>query len=384
MNKSLFTSFMRSPLALPAESTKMLEEVVKEFPYCQTAQLLFLKSLHLQNSIHYNSQLKVAAAFATDRSVLYHLITKKEIPALQTSSEKPVEKTASRNDEQIVAELKLPPVKEPVKPESETNVPPVKVETKPQLGAQEILEARLRELNAEKKETPPLAKIQADKIPSPQPVIEQEKAALVKPVEEEKVKDIPQKKIIPNPEPGNLTEPIDTDDTLKTEKDLETLSDDYISTAIDASMRIEIEIEEATPPSAQEQKEPDIQHEDAELSFYAWLKKSNRSPEKAAQRVEDEQKSEERKQLETNLIDRFIKEEPKISKPKKEFYNPVNMARQSVVEDLDFVTETLAGIYAKQGNTAKAIRAYQTLSLKYPEKKLYFASLIEKLEGESK
>lgn len=43
-------------------------------------------------------------------------------------------------------------------------------------------------------------------------------------------------------------------------------------------------------------------------------------------------------------------------------------------------TETLAGIYAAQGYVKEAKQIYYKLSLRYPEKSVYFASLIEKLE----
>ena len=56
------------------------------------------------------------------------------------------------------------------------------------------------------------------------------------------------------------------------------------------------------------------------------------------------------------------------------------MARQSVIEDGIFITETLAKIYVQQGNLPKAIKAYQTLSLKYPKKKLFFAAQIKSLQ----
>ena len=93
-----------------------------------------------------------------------------------------------------------------------------------------------------------------------------------------------------------------------------------------------------------------------------------------------------------SLISNFIKKSPSrieidvdkhtyvsIARPKQEFFSPENMAKMSLMEDENLVTETLARIYADQGNYSKAKKAYQKLSLKFPEKSNYFARLVKEL-----
>ena len=49
-------------------------------------------------------------------------------------------------------------------------------------------------------------------------------------------------------------------------------------------------------------------------------------------------------------------------------------------EGFSFYTETLGQIYAEQGYLDEAKQIYSKLSLRYPEKSVYFAALIEKLD----
>ena len=76
MNRSQFISYVENPDKLTGKDSVLLAEVVRDFPYFQTGHLLYAKSLHNENSIHYNNQLKITAAYATDRKVLHRLITK--------------------------------------------------------------------------------------------------------------------------------------------------------------------------------------------------------------------------------------------------------------------------------------------------------------------
>ena len=80
------------------------------------------------------------------------------------------------------------------------------------------------------------------------------------------------------------------------------------------------------------------------------------------------------------LIDKFITENPSISRPKAEFYNPISVAQNSIIDQENIVSETLAKIYEKQGYIEKAISIYEKLGLKYPKKSRYFAAQIERLQ----
>jgi hypothetical protein len=99
---------------------------------------------------------------------------------------------------------------------------------------------------------------------------------------------------------------------------------------------------------------------------------------------EEKQKKDEqpepKKLSRKELIDKFILENPSITRPKAEFYNPISVAQNSIIDQENIVSETLAKIYEKQGYFDKAISIYQKLGLKYPKKSRYFAAQIERIK----
>ena len=109
---------------------------------------------------------------------------------------------------------------------------------------------------------------------------------------------------------------------------------------------------------------------------------ANRLRELEEEKRQREQNEEvpQKKMSRKELIDKFIAENPSISKPKAEFYNPISVAQNSITDKGDIVSETLAKIYLKQGYFEKAISIYEKLSLNNPEKSIYFAAQIEKIK----
>ena len=76
----------------------------------------------------------------------------------------------------------------------------------------------------------------------------------------------------------------------------------------------------------------------------------------------------------------FISNSVKKEKPKKEFFSPIAMAKESIQENTTMMTETLAKVYLEQGHYDKAITAFEILSLKYPQKSGLFADQIKAIK----
>lgn len=77
------------------------------------------------------------------------------------------------------------------------------------------------------------------------------------------------------------------------------------------------------------------------------------------------------------VIESFIENSPKISQLKDE----VNFVVKEKNDDIShLMTETLAKLYMDQKLYAKAIKAYQTLSIKHPERKEYFEGKVKEVK----
>lgn len=82
----------------------------------------------------------------------------------------------------------------------------------------------------------------------------------------------------------------------------------------------------------------------------------------------------QRREQHLQLIDKFLSTEIPAKIVPRANVSSEDMARQSVKEPTDLVSETLADVYMSQGLVDKAMQVYGKLSLLYPEKKAYFAA----------
>ncbi|MGC1631489.1 MAG: tetratricopeptide repeat protein [Gelidibacter sp.] len=75
MNKQDFTYLLTYPEQLTSDQTASVGEIVVRYPYFQAARALHLKGLKTKESFKYNQELRVTAAYTTDRSILFDFIT---------------------------------------------------------------------------------------------------------------------------------------------------------------------------------------------------------------------------------------------------------------------------------------------------------------------
>ena len=113
---------------------------------------------------------------------------------------------------------------------------------------------------------------------------------------------------------------------------------------------------------------------DLKLSFLDWIKYTE---ENQNIQIQESKKLEPLKNK-LSIIDRFIEADPKISPMEKN--EPIESLINGDFNSEELMTESLAKILLRQKKYKKAIKAYKILSLKYPEKNVFFAGQIQKIK----
>lgn len=347
MLQQQFTQLIKQPHSIDSSQLVELEALINEYPFFESAHLLYAKGLFEHHAIHYPKHLRKAAIVANSRGILYELIHHKEI----TTSEKiNIETTIN---EAIVEDT----TKELIKNDD--------VKTEVNSSSVSVTNSDLKVIYV----NTVAVTTKSDEIAVPIKDIINNDIAILKDIENETEAPIQTPVIESSSEPFN-------------EEKLNLQIESEINRSVIQSY-VETDIIKTPELNKEELNEP--------VSFIDWLnrvKKEGGTIQKVE--VKTEKQAEISPKIEKKptffeqnkgIIEKIIESDPgRIKLGNQKFFTPNVDAKQSLLENEHLVTETLAKIYALQGNNSKAIRAYEILSLKFPQKSVYFATLIEKLK----
>jgi hypothetical protein len=357
INAQDIAQFMQDPARLSEVNPDDLAQLAEKYPYSQIFSILYLQSLGIRHDLRFDEELVKHSFRITDRARLYRLVYDYQSPASQEADTLPMspELSEAPTAEEITAEEIIAPeltkaseIPAVVVVQCEVDVP--LEEAKQGQALEETAEVAPEEV--EKEYAQPREEVQTVSL------VEEESAEYAAKEEEE----IETEEVDP-------LEKLILQHAVATSYQLEELSEDEIK---------ELELRKAAKdvPAVNQEENPSAEEVTEKPSFTSWFS-SNRN-------AVPEDKAEQN--AVRSIVRNFEYFDPsdelfgEVEKPKKEFFSPARKAKESLREDDLPVSETLAKIYAMQGNYPKAIHAYEQLSLIYPEKKTFFATLIADLE----
>ena len=424
MNLQRLNEIVRNPVAISNSDVDDLRQLTKDFPYFSTPFEVLARYYFQTNHYRFEDMLRQAAMRVRDRKILYEFVHSESYVSSEIDKPETTEIPAN-SDVQVKAIV----LNEPEAQEEKLDLEAFLGHSmEPELSSKELIvseieELKSPELNEATEETPfefeghyklheTVSPIEEQDIIGEEietefsftrSFIAQEEDAIVAPPVLLDVED-ESPLIIENEDlPENASE---ADSIIEPEDEVEIVSEDLLElpeeiiespiieetkAALQPKM-IDLELRKY-PVYSVEAYVPPLESRadevtDSSKDFFSWLnnpKHIERSTEsKVSVEIEANITPKEKPNHSLDLIEKFISVNPQISRPKKEFFSPENMAKRSEVLDLEFVSETLAEIYYQQGNFDFAIKAYEKLSLQNPSKESFFADLIDKIKKERK
>ncbi len=349
-----------------------LDELIAKYPWFSVAHLLKAKGMMQGNDPDYPEQLQRASVHVNDRQVLFDFLH-------DHGASSGVDPAQIQDPEPVVATPEIEVVEEEIKIEPSANDQVQPLQKDPIVADRVIVEEDIQERASEEPELVPVIespKVEEFEIDPPAPVLIQE--VETQEVEEEILDELLQPS-------ANVVEEV----PRKVEEVDPELEKDILTGAV--SRIIEKEVQESVEEERASTKVGNISapelDDEADLSPFARRLLSGAAKIGYGAPMEHDAAPlnvEDRKELNQNLtsdelVEAFIRSSPRITPSRAPEYSSSDLAKQSLIEDDSFVTETMAKIYAQQGKIEKAKKAYKLLSLKYPEKSIYFALQLKKL-----
>lgn len=358
MNKETFAKYISNPTLLDNDSLPEIKAMLDEFPYFQSAWVLYIKNLHTIKDIRYESKLKTACAYISDRKHLHDILKGAYIPAIAPVQTQFIASPIEENPEEIAI---VQPQNLVAQNESEAN-------TTENVQTQFIA-------SQEEEETIP----QQEEILEDSTIVQTQNLASQPEEIAENTTSVQAQFIASQPEEeaeANTTENVQTQNIASQEitpaqikalleKQLHDIGINANITFSGNSANIQFEnIATDEKPEENKPEQPIAEDESStEITTAPTIE------EQIEKRKNDRNKK-------ANLIDKFIESKAKIV-PKKDYHSDNKLSTESIIEDEELFTEQLAKIYIKQGHLEKALETYEKLYLKYPEKNIYFATRIE-------
>jgi hypothetical protein len=344
MEKENLIRYIKNPENLDNESINFISKLTSQYPYFQTAHLLTVKNLYLINSENFIPKLNHTAAYITDRKVLYELIHPFDLREDRFSdglsgetgkTDKKYKDTLKENINYTISS-QLIDIKKHKHSDAEL-IPEISIDVRKEYGEGIELDDIIFSLNNSE-----MLEIES-------------KVAKSEDLDIEIAEDT-----------SEFKDAKDESGLLEMDNNIEDIDDkdgdsDFLNYSGEGQFEdpILIDYGEQDSKIAGQEKQAGRELLSIDLSGAA-------------------DTGEEKKPTNAELIDNFIKGEPKIIPDNVKVSND-DISADSIKEDEGFITDTLARIYVKQGYYSKAIFAYEKLILKYPEKSSYFAGQINEI-----